>query len=249
MIAPVYFVWNLHQGSGDNHFVVLERTQPFVLSIAACQIVCDLGVSADGGRAAEDAALAKAKELNAASFAAHVAGRTFDRYQADGFCTVEEDAVPLLSALHGVPEYSVQYELNVQVVHVTHEWIFWSDGVFTLASGANLPPGGALTEDAVRFISFVWQAGDRTVYLNGGLTALTRIGEILLSGKVDGAHIRPGCIRQFERHRVRWVDGKESDLYVLAAGDLFTRFGYEVVVCDDLTAASDLYFGRENKRP
>jgi hypothetical protein len=115
---------------------------------------------------------------------------------------------------------------NVDPVHVTGNWIFWSDGKFTTGIGARLPRGGSLTRDAEQLINNVRGSDSGTV--EGGLALLTRVKEILSEEEIETGPSRGVyAAERITRLRVRWIDDTESDLFIHTAG-YFEGYAYDV---------------------
>lgn len=240
MIAPVYYPFNIGGPASFepfDHFVVFERTARQA-RVRDCRVVYDSGPSRADIDSAWSAAAGKAKEMNAQSFAAHVAGQAFTRYVTRDGCTVEPDAVPEVALVHATPADEIKVTPDVQVVHVAADWILWSDGEVTPAFGALLPPGGSLSADAARLIDLAYGAKDGVIELPGGYTALAQVQEItgrqLIESLGDGLHML-----RLEAVTVRWLDGSKSDLFLVVVGEIegYQRLnGYEFSIFDNLEA-------------
>lgn len=249
-IAPTYSVWDLatlpphSYMQGAYHYVIKERTDTKSL-IDECETVMDFGVryrvkdpddpkrwSAESVAAVSEAhriAKQECDKLNRGSFAAHIAGRFFDRYVIPGrYVTLSSDEAVRLAQISNVPMDKVQVTRSLHIQHVAGSFIYWGDGKLTTAIGTHLPQGGILSSDAVSLISICRGSDSGTVHLPGGMYALTRIKSIKSEEDIAVGPSRGHYAREtVKKWVVDWKDGYEGAFYSISAG-YFEGYAFDI---------------------
>lgn len=246
-VAPIYTFNNLctltpsPEKPGGYHYVVQLKTEG---PLREWPIVEDYGIEyrqaePDSGRwTAESiqrantvASLAReqAEKLNVASFAAHIKGNRFTRHViGHHYVTVHADEVERLASIFKTPTEQIKITPDLEILHVSDEFTFWSDGKITKSPLGELPPGGSLSDSAVNLIKAVRGADGGTVHLPGGLLALTKIKKIHESRAVaegpSRGHYAAETITEYD---VEWVDGSRSPIYCQSAG-YFEGYAFDI---------------------
>jgi len=212
-----------------HHHVVLEITNPYYLKNDGEVVYHDYGVIDKGDRENDRAHAAAgqklAREMNHRSFDESIKGRRFTRYVTKWYVSISEDEAHRQAEIDKTPVEQIGITPDVEILHTTGNFTFWSDGKIT-AHVSNIPYGGCLTPDAVRIIDDV--RGSDGGYVEGGLLLLTKIARVLdrqaLSfGEPRGVYAR----EKVEEWFVEWVDGTHGKLYIHTAG-YFEGYQFDV---------------------
>lgn len=237
-VAPIYTFNNLctftpnPEKPGGYHYVVQLKTEG---PLREWPIVEDYGIEyrqaePDSGRwTAESiqrantvASLARdqAEKRNSASFAAHIKGNRFTRHViGHHYVTVHADEVGRLASIFKTPTEQIKITPDLEILHVSDTFTFWSDGKITKSPLGELPPGGSLSRGAVGLIEIVRGADGGTVHLPGGLAFLANIKEIhakkeLATGPSRGHYAAESIIE----YDLELLDGSRFTIYAHTAG-------------------------------
>jgi len=122
-----------------------------------------------------------------------------------------------LANLDGTPSGSIRCHQNLELLHRTEWWAWWSDERLTTAIGLpeTLCPEG-LSVDAIALMDEVWLGG--VISPECGWALLAKIQSIVTCEKVcfaDGGEFS----RCQKKLTLRFFDGKESVLYLCCVED------------------------------
>lgn len=142
-----------------------------------------------------------------------------DRYLTNWYCCTTEEEALRLAGIDNTPVEKIRLTKDVEPVHITEGWIFWSDGKFSTGIGNKIQTGGSLSEDAVRLIGVL--RGSDSGEVEGGLVRMTKLDKILSKKTVSGGASR-GLYSSRTVEKLRGpLDKRESRSFVFVLCRVF----------------------------